>query len=161
MDLIMNDIPHEIAVEKQVGHRWKPGQSGNIKGKPRGIKSRANQLMDKLFSRNPQDLQDIVSKTIALAKAGEGWAAQAILSRLWPVPKGALMQFPLPPIKTAADVAAAQEGLLQAVANGQITAGAAVELSGIVTALGKALESSELESRILKLEALAQRGSNR
>lgn len=151
----MNEQIPEITVSKQRRGGFQKGISGNPSGKPRGTRSRANALMDRMFSKNPEDLQIVVAKTLSLAKAGEGWAVQAILSRLWPVPKGALMSFPLPPIKSAADVAAAQEGLLQAVANAKIPASVAVELSGIVERLGKALADTEIEARLAKLEKLA------
>jgi len=40
------------------------------KSKPKGTKSRATQLMDKLFSKNPQDLKDIVAATIKAGHPG-------------------------------------------------------------------------------------------
>jgi hypothetical protein len=111
--------------------------------------------MDKLFSSDTKRLKAIVDATLEAAEAKKPWAVLAILNRLWPIPKGSLMSFPLPPIKSVADVAAAQEGLLQAVANGQITAGIAVELSGIVERLGKALADSEITKRLEALEKIA------
>jgi Family of unknown function (DUF5681) len=72
----------------KLNHLFKSGVSGNPAGKPRGTKSKSTQLMNAPFGKNPQDLRNIVSKTIECAKAGKPWAAELILARLagpeWP-----------------------------------------------------------------------------
>jgi len=79
----MNDLPIEKAITNQRRCGFQKGISGNPARKPKGTKSRANQLMDKLFSKNPDDLQKIVDVTIAAARRAEPWAVEAILKRLW------------------------------------------------------------------------------
>jgi hypothetical protein len=154
----MSDQNIENSTSNQRRGGFQKGVSGNPAGKPRGTKSRANQLIDKLFSANPEDLEAIVRATVKAARGAEPWAVEAILKRCWIPPKGRLLKFPLPPIKTLEHVAAAQSGLLQAVANGQITSAESVELSAVVERIGKALADSQVEERIARLEKLAERG---
>jgi Family of unknown function (DUF5681) len=153
----MSDTSQEIAVTKQFGHRFQPGQSGNPKGKPKGTRSRANQLMDRLFSKNPEDLQTIVDNTIKLAKMGEPWAVESILRRMWIPARERMVTFPMVSIKTQADVAAALDRILEVTSQGLITPGEATALAAVIEKLGKSLELSEMDRRLTALEGRVRR----
>jgi Family of unknown function (DUF5681) len=138
-------------------HLWKPGVSGNPAGKPRGTKSKSTQLMTALFGKNPQDLRDIVSKTIECAKVGKPWAVELILARLWPVPKGRTVTFQMADIASVEDIGRAFSGLWAATSQGFLTPDEAVQLGALLKDHAAALESSEIERRLRDLEADAER----
>jgi hypothetical protein len=133
-------------------HLWKPGVSGNPSGKPRGTKSKSTQLMDAMFGKNPADLRAIVAKTVESAKAGKPWAVELILARLWPVPKGRAVTFPMADIVSVADIGRAFAGLWAAVSQGLLTPDEATQLGALLKDHASALESSEIERRLRDLE---------
>jgi hypothetical protein len=63
--------------------------------------------------------------------------------------------FDLPPIRTAADLAEAQEAIAQQVAEGTLTPGEGVQVAALIEARRKTIESQDLEARIAALEAAA------
>lgn len=73
--------------------RWKPGQSGNPSGRPRGT-SLHGQIAAILDFRPPATLEDITDEDIAQivrrvvdrAIEGDIRCARIILDRLWPIP---------------------------------------------------------------------------
>jgi len=68
------------------------------------------------------------------------------------------VRFQLPALRSAADAARAMAALTAAVAGGDVTPGEAAELSKIVAAFVAALDASEFEQRLLKMEK--QNGTN-
>src|SRR5271166_6294728 len=82
----------------------------------RGVRHRATALAERLASK---DIGEIVAVLVAAAKAGDVPSATLLLNRLWPPPKGRLVQFELPPIQSAADGEAAIGAVLSAVAAGK------------------------------------------
>jgi hypothetical protein len=133
-------------------HGFQPGKSGNPAGKPRGTKSKSTQLMNALFGKNPQDLRDIVAKTIECAKAGKPWAAELILARLWPVPNGRPVQIDIPTGLGLGGIAAMFDSIFQNVAEGRITISEATELGKLLQMQAQVLEQSEIERRLRALE---------
>lgn len=109
--------------------------------------------MEQLATKNSKDIKAIIDTTIKLAMDGEGWAAMAIINRLWPVPRGRLLHFTLPPITSMEHVAAALNGLLQAVAAGALTIPEANELSAMIERQANVLKMSDVEKRLLVIEA--------
>lgn len=62
------------------------------------------------------------------------------------------MTLEMPQVESAQDAARAAGAVLQAVADGELTPSEAAEVSKIVRTYVAALEASELEQRITKLE---------
>jgi ABC-type sugar transport system substrate-binding protein len=75
-----------------------------------------------------------------------------ILDRLAPHAKERPVSLVLPNTDTAEGVSAAQQAILQAVAAGDLLPGEGTALAGIVETRRRALESLELERRIVALE---------
>ena len=135
---------------------FKPGQSGNLKGKPAGTRSKATQLLLALMEG---DASAITKAVIDAAKAGDLMAAKIILDRLIPPAKERPVNVNLPDTTTAQGVSAAQSAILQAVASGDLLPGEAATLSGIVESKRRAIETQELSERITQLENVKE-GSN-
>jgi hypothetical protein len=126
-------------------------------GRPPGSKDRKRVFVEQLFTNKAKDIKAIVNKCIEMAKAGDVDFARIVMGIVCPPRKGALLRFALPSIQTMADVLAAYDGLLQAVSQGHISSAEAVELSTVLDRLRQGLESKDLDERIAKLEADAER----
>lgn len=130
---------------------WKPGQSGNPKGKPAGARNKATIAVLALMENGAKEITEAV---VAAAKAGDLTAARMILDRLAPHAKERPLSLTLPDTDTVEGISAAQQAILQAVAAGELLPGEGTALAGIVEGRRKALETEELEARIAALEGM-------
>ena len=128
---------------------FKPGVSGNVKGKPAGTRSKATQLLLALMEG---DAANITKAVIDAAKGGDLMAAKIILDRLIPPAKERPVSVDLPDTSTSEGVSAAQSAILQAAACGDLLPGEAATLSAIVESKRRAIETQELSDRITQLE---------
>ncbi|QKS27736.1 MAG: hypothetical protein HT579_01410 [Candidatus Accumulibacter similis] len=128
---------------------WKPGQSGNPNGRPKGSRNRVTLVA---LAAMDEGADAIARKVVEMAKGGDISAARLVIERLVPVAKERPIFLSLPDTGSAEGVAQAQAAILQAVAAGDILPGEAATLAGIVEARRKALETQELEQRISALE---------
>jgi len=87
--------------QKQGAGRFQPGQSGNPKGKPKGLRSRITQLAEKLME---DDAEAVVKAVVSAAKGGDMAAARIILDRICPARKSRSVEIDLPPIGGLDDV---------------------------------------------------------
>ena len=105
------------------------------------------------------DVEGIVRMVIEAAKAGDMTAARLILDRIAPPRRGSTILFKLPTIQTAADVSKALSAVMASVAHGELTPDEATAISGVVETKRKAIETQELEMRVVVLEhAVQERG---
>ncbi len=138
----------ENASPKQ-GHRFKPGQSGNPKGKRPGTRNVALVALDKIGEEAAQGLlQTVINK----AMDGDMMAARILLDRVWPARKGRPVTFTMPPTETAADVVRALARLLEAVSSGLMTPEEGQALAILIESQRKAIETGELDARITEIE---------
>ena len=131
--------------------RFKPGQSGNPAGKPKGARHRTTLAVDALLDGEAEAL---TRKAVAMALAGDTVALRLCLDRLSPARKDRPVAFALPAISTTADVVKASAALLQTVASGELTPSEAAELGKLVEAHVRAIEATELQARLERLERL-------
>ncbi|MEF8754485.1 MAG: DUF5681 domain-containing protein [Accumulibacter sp.] len=129
---------------------WKPGQSGNPKGRPRGSRNRVTLVA---LAAMEDGAEAIARKVVDLAKEGDMSAARLVIERLVPVAKERPIFLALPDTGSADGIAEAQNAILQAVAAGDLLPGEAATLAGIVEARRKAVETLELEARLTALES--------
>jgi hypothetical protein len=130
--------------KKQKG--WKPGQSGNPKGKPPGSGE-----LQRLRASIAADVPEILAGLVLAAKCGDVQAARLILERILP---------PVKAIEQAVELQLPDGGTLTAKAAAVLSAAAAGELAPtqaaqLITALGtlaKITEIDELAARITSLE---------
>jgi Family of unknown function (DUF5681) len=129
---------------------WKPGQSGNPKGSPTGSRHRVTKAVEALLNGQAEGL---TQKAIRMALAGDMIAMRLCLDRIAPAPRDkAIIDFPLPPIRSAEEAAQATALVLAAVTSGKITTIEAVSLTRVIETYVRATEVSELEARVQRLE---------
>jgi hypothetical protein len=131
------------------GRPFRPGQSGNPQGKPRGLRNRATRLLDKMAET---DAADVLGTVISRAKKGDMAAAGMIMARVWPSRKGRPVIFDMPPLTNAADLVAALGRIAQAVGTGVLTPDEGQAVGAVLEMQRKAIELAELESRVTALE---------
>lgn len=129
---------------------FKPGTSGNPRGKPRGTLNKATHAVLALLEG---EADAITRVCIEAAKQGDMTAVRLILERLAPPARERPVNITLPNTSTIVGVSEAQAAIVQAVAVGDLMPGEAATLANIIEARRKSLESLELEARISALEA--------
>ena len=125
----------EIAGGKQRGRPFVKGQSGNPKGKTKGVRNRATLAAEALLDGEAEAL---TRKCIELAMAGDPFALKLCLERLVPPRKERPLSFALPPIENGEDTNKAIGGVLAALAQGLVS-------------LSEAREAIELIERCRKI----------
>lgn len=133
--------------------RFKPGQSGNPSGRPKGIKDRRVQRRE-LFEAHAEEL---VARAIQMALDGDAQALRMCLDRIVPPVKESPINIALPDVADAAGCDAAQAAIMRAVASGELLPSQGEALAALVEHRRKAIETSELVKRIEALENQAGR----
>lgn len=137
------------AQKKQRGRPFPKGVSGNPAGRPKGAKDHATRMVQALLDSRAKE---VVEKALEVALGGDGPTLRAILDRLCPARRDAGVSFSLPQVATAGDLPKVTAALLDAVARGDLTPSEAQAVAGLVEMHRRALETSELEERIARLE---------
>lgn len=124
---------------------WKPGQSGNPKGRPRGVGAVAK-LRDSISKHLPQ----IIGQLVTAAIGGDTQAARLLLERVLPPVKPTELAVPLElPDGSLTDQGRA---VLAAVSDGDLAPGQGAQLLAAIGSLARIAEIDELTERIAKLE---------
>ena len=129
--------------------QFKPGQSGNPAGKPKGTRNATTLALEALLDGQASAL---TQKAINLALAGDMAALRLCLDRILPPRRDSPVAFDLPEMKTLNDAVPAMGALVKAVGQGDLTPTEAAELTKMVQAFAKIIETAELEERVRKLE---------
>jgi len=129
--------------------QFKPGQSGNPAGKPKGTRNATTLALEALLDGQASAL---TQKAINLALAGDMAALRLCLDRILPPRKDSPVAFDLPDMKTLNDAVPAMGALVKAVGQGDLTPTEAGELTKMVQAFAKIIETAELEERVRTLE---------
>jgi hypothetical protein len=135
--------------QKQSRQGFKPGQSGNPKGRPQGSRNKATLALESLLEG---EAEAITRKAVEKAKEGDMTAIRLCLERLIPIRKDSPITFKLPEMNNADDSAVAMSGVLRALADGEITPGEAGSVAAVIETYRRTLETAEFEGRILALE---------
>jgi len=96
---------------KRQQHGFRPGQSGNPAGRPKGARHRTTVAIEALLDGEGET---IARKAIDAAKAGDMVAIRLVLDRICPPRKTRPIHIELPPIHDAGGVAKAQQEILRA-----------------------------------------------
>lgn len=144
----MSAGPSKNDDQSTAGGRFKPGNAGGP-GRRAGSRNKATLLLDRLGSAAAQEILDVV---LQAAKEGDLEAANIILRRVWPVPKGRPRKFTVRDVTCLADVPGAVSDVLRAVASGELTTEEGGAVASIIETTRKALESEEVAARLKRLE---------
>lgn len=130
---------------KNPSNLWKPGQTGNPKGRPPG-QSEITKLRKTLMT----DAPEILAGLVTAAKAGDVHAARLILERVLPPVKPTEQAIEL---ELKGDTLTEQgRAVLSAVSAGALAPGQASQLIAAIGTLARVAEVDELTERITKLE---------
>lgn len=126
---------------------FKPGKSGNPKGRPKGIPNPSAVLRQQIAEHIPE----IINTLVVSAKGGDTQAASLLLSRC------------LPPVKPQTEgpgvalpgqtIVERAEAIADAAMSGALSPTAAGELMGILGQQARIQEFSEFAERLERLEA--------
>ena len=128
-------------------NQWKPGQTGNPKGRPPGVSA-----ITKLRASIAKEVPQILAALVTAAKAGDVQAARLILERVLP-PVKAIEQAVALQMPEGGTLTAQGKAVLSAVAAGTLAPGQGAQLLAAIGTLAKVTEIDELEARLTKLEA--------
>jgi hypothetical protein len=139
---------------RKQGTRFKPGKSGNPAGKPKGSRNATTLAMETLLDGESEAL---TRKAIELAKGGDMAALRLCLDRILPPRKDRPVSFALPSVTSPNDAAAAMSSILGAVSSGEITPGEGAEVAKLIDSYVRAVEATEMNDRLTRLERAAQK----
>jgi hypothetical protein len=94
----------------------------------------------------------LTRKAIELALAGDMAALRICLDRILPPRKDRPIHFAMPAISAVEDAPKAMAAITTAVAQGEITAAEAAEVSRLVETYVRSVEASDLEKRLRAIE---------
>ncbi|MCH8859240.1 MAG: hypothetical protein IID54_06645 [Proteobacteria bacterium] len=138
----------EITAVKQRGRPFKPGQSGNPKGRPKGARNRATLAAEALLDGEAEAL---TRKAIELGLSGDTTALRLCLERLMPPRKDRLISLALPLITNEDDVAEALDVVLAAVGDGRITPDEANRVIALIETRRRAFDNATGEKCSMQL----------
>lgn len=139
----------ETTGRKQDG-TFKPGQSGNPSGRPKGARHATTLAVEALLEGEHEKL---TRAAIDKALEGDTTALRLCLDRIAPARRDSPVSFSLPAVETAQDAVAASSALLAAVAGGEVTPDEAGRVMSLLSAHKSLVETYDLERRITELEA--------
>lgn len=125
--------------------KWKPGQSGNPKGKPKGSGE-----VQKLREAIGLHVPGIIKQLLTAAKGGDVQAARLLLERVLPPLKAVEQASPL----TLPDGSLTEQGraVLAAVGAGELAPGQGAQLITAIGSLARVVEIDEIAARLAALE---------
>jgi hypothetical protein len=98
-------------------------------------------------------MDEIVERLVGMAKSGDASAMRLVVERLSPALKADGERVFIPELAEAKTIEGKAEAILNAVADGRVSAEAAAKLMSALEAYGRAVSVSEIEQRIAELEA--------
>jgi hypothetical protein len=134
---------------KKQDTKFKPGQSGNPDGRPKGARNATTLALEALLDGEAEEL---TRKAIELAKDGDMAALRLCLDRIVPTRKDRHVAFPLPAMNGPADAARSLASIMAAVGSGDLTPSEASELTKLVEGYARVLETVDHEERLKALE---------
>src|SRR5438132_437563 len=140
-----------------------PKPPGRVRGRPFGKGRSGNPLGRRVGCRNKTTIaaaallageaEALTRKAVELALVGDPTAMRLCVERILPPCRERTVKFVLPPIESAADIAAAMKAVTSALAGGVITPGEAATIAAVVDTFVRAIETSDFERRLKLLEA--------
>ena len=126
--------------------KFKPGQSGNPKGRPKAVPNTVGGLREAIAKQAPQ----IIDVLVQQALAGDVQAARVLIERAIPAIKP--MELSTPVALPAGSLTEQGAAVLQSVAAGNLTPSQGAQLLTGIGTLARVVEVDELEQRVKRLE---------
>ncbi len=126
--------------QQQHPGRFRPGQSGNPAGRPRGSRNRATLAAEAILDHEAETL---TRKCVDLALQGDTVALKLCLERLAPPRRDRPAPFELPPIKRASDARDAFAAVIAAAASGELSTNEALAMARLIEKFVEVDQSSE------------------
>ena len=130
--------------------QFKPGQSGNPSGRPKGARNKSTIAAEALLDG---EAETITRRCIDLALEGDSTALRLCLSRILPVKRDRTIELDLPALEDSQDSLRAIGTVLEAVGSGTITPNEGQAVASLLETHRRTFEVEELEHRIEALEA--------
>jgi hypothetical protein len=131
------------------GRPFERGRSGNPAGRRTGSCNKTTEAAAALLAGESEAL---TRKAVELALVGDPTAMRLCLERILPACRERAVKFALPPIESAADIAAAMKAVTSALADGTITPGEAATIAAVVDTFVRAIETSDFDRRLTLME---------
>lgn len=135
---------------RDAGRPFRPGESGNPRGRPPGARNRVSALAQRLMDG---DAEAVILALLQAAKGGDVGAIKLVLERVAPLPRNRPVHFVVPAINSPADLGAAMSAVLQAAATGELAPDEAVSIANLIEARRRTIETLEFDARIAALES--------
>ena len=132
------------------GRPFEKGRSGNPLGRRVGCRNKTTIAAAALLAGEAEAL---TRKAVELALVGDPTALRLCIERVLPQCRERAVKFALPPIESAADIAAAMKAVTSALAGGLISPGEAATIAAVVDTFVRAIETSDFERRLRLVEA--------
>lgn len=132
--------------QKKPFTKWKPGQSGNPAGRPKGIPNPQARL------RGLIDVEALIKRLSESAAKGNTRAAELLLDRALPPLRAVAEPVQMPGLADAATLTAKAEAIVALAADGKLSPDVATAMLSAIGQLAKAAEIDELARRIAALE---------
>jgi hypothetical protein len=146
-------VTAENTAAKQRGRPFRPGQSGNLRGRPRGSRNKTTLAVEALLEGEAEALTRVC---IERAKIGDSTALRIVMERICaPIRERAVM-FELPPISALAELPVVLGRIVAAVSAGELLPAEGQALSTMLAAQCRAFETIELAERLDELERRLQ-----
>ncbi len=129
---------------------FKPGQSGNPAGRPRGSRNKRTVIAEQTLDEHAAEVTQAV---IDRAKNGDPTSQRMCMDRIAPPLRHRLLDFDLPELKTAGDALVASSAIIQGATQGKLTVAEANGLMRLVRGFIAILEVADFEQRLARLEA--------
>ena len=130
--------------------QFKPGQSGNPSGRPKGARNKSTVAAEALLDGESEAL---TRRCIDLAMEGDSTALRLCLSRILPVKRENPISLDMPALKDSQDSLRAIGTVLEAVGAGTITPSEGQAVASLLETHRRTFEIEELERRLEVLEA--------
>jgi hypothetical protein len=131
------------------GRSFEKGRSGNPAGRRTGSCNKTTAAAAALLAGESEAL---TRRAVELALGGDPTAMRLCIERVLPACRERAVKFALPPIESAADIAAAMKAVTSALADGAITPGEAATIAAVVDTFVRAIETSDFERRLKLME---------
>ena len=136
-------------MKKSSTTKFRPGQSGNPDGRPKGSRNKTTLMLEKLGD----DIDELLAATKRKALKGDMQAMQILLDRALPVRRPTLPTISVPGLQEAMTLTEKGQAVLNAIGNSEIPPDVGASLLNALGNVSRLVEVDELLKRVEKLEA--------